>query len=662
MKLSKMGKKIISVTMAAAFVLTSFAVPWVKNAKAADLEPTVKLLGATLRVEGNESGTQSVRVGIRVDNAQNASECGIIVTNKANGKTITVSTENGNKNMYLIDTTENYVVYTVVIKDIPVNTDYADMEFTFQGIAKPIEDANPVYSDISSGKSLNNVLASIAEKSNQTLKFDTDGSILSLVKSLNMDAREDFKNESGCFVAGRDNEFVDYCTYDEINKCYVIDYTDEALNEKFSDGGFKGIGFKSPSKGEYIYRITVKADDTTYIRLIPHWNGFTGDCSKAGTIVAENEWQTKDMKIDSDGGTYCFGTGDNSTVWQGEKGCAGKYYIGALDVYKVFTDADVPEVAVPAAGWNADHTEYSIKLDENTVKPNGKCSAVKNDNGSYTIASAAGEGYEIGFSFPEEIWSEYDFRQMKIKYRNASGFTGGRVNKYGQLSPWWNAGEDNGNDGNIPDGSGEKIFSVKDEKVVDGKYFSAFRIYSVPAAATVTIESITLTGLTEHAPVTPTPEPTQRPEPPAADEPEGEGWTQIDLSGISAKSDASTGSFTDSGSLVLKGANYIEVPLGKDYTSTELVEVYITGVSYDEQQETRIWLGGRDNERITEVIKIYPGGGNAFNEKLTFTPKSDGPEKDTYNEITIVEDGKKLRDLEITSIWFREASQTDVNS
>lgn len=658
MKLSKMGKKIIAVTMAAAFVLTSFAVPRVKNAKAADTMPSVKLLGTTLRVEGNESGTQSVRVGIRVDNAQNASECGIIVTNTANNKKITVSTENGNKNMYLIDTTENYVVYTVVIKDIPVNTDYADMEFTFQGFAKPIEDANLVYSDISSGKSLNNVLASIAEKSNQTLNFASDGSILSLVKSLNMDVREDFKNESGCFVVGRDNEFADYCTYDATNKCYVIDYN----NETFSEGGFKGIGFKSPSKGEYVYRITVKADDTTYIRLIPHWNGFTGDCSGAGTIVANNEWQTKDMKINSDGGTYCFGTGNNSTVWQGEAGCAGKYYIGELDVYKVFTDADVPEVAAPAAGWNADHTEYSIKLDESTVKPNDKCRAVKNDNGSYTITSAAGEGYEIGFSFPEEIWSEYDFRQMKIKYRNASGFTGGRVNKYGQLNPWWNSGEDNGNDGNIPDGSGEKTFSVKNEKVVDGKYFSAFRIYSVPAAAAVTIESITLTGLTEHATATPTPQPTQRPEPPAANAPEGEGWTQIDLSGISAKSDASTGSFTDSGSLVLRGANYIEVPLGKDYTSTELVEVYITGVSYDEKQETRIWLGGRNNERATEVIKIYPGGGNAFSEKLTFTPKSDGPEKDTYNEITIVEDGKKLRDLEITSIWFREASQTDVNS
>lgn len=245
----RLGKKTIALVMAATVALSGFMFPSVKTAKAADPEPTVKVLGATLRTEGNTAGTQSLRVGIEVANASYASECGIRVKVKGSEKETVVSTANEKyKKLYFKDVEADKIVYSVVIENIPVSDESANTELTFQGFVKKISDGSTIESALSEGKSLNNVLEAIGKQYNQDLKFASDGSVISLVKSLDMDAREDFENKSGCFVAGRDNEFIDYCAYDETNKYYVIDYTDETLKETFSEGGFKGIGFKSPSK------------------------------------------------------------------------------------------------------------------------------------------------------------------------------------------------------------------------------------------------------------------------------------------------------------------------------------------------------------------------------------------------------------------------------
>lgn len=77
MKLSKIGKRIIAVTMAAAVFVSGIVFSPAQKIKAQSPEPTVKVLGATIRTEGNKIGTQSLRVGIEVDNASYASNCGI---------------------------------------------------------------------------------------------------------------------------------------------------------------------------------------------------------------------------------------------------------------------------------------------------------------------------------------------------------------------------------------------------------------------------------------------------------------------------------------------------------------------------------------------------------------------------------------------------------
>lgn len=260
--------------------------------------------------------------------------------------------------------------------------------------------------------------------------------------------------------------------------------------------------------GRFIFRAVVQSDADVGIY---HWNGKVHNWKSSKDL--ENGWKEIEAEFTLDDGEYAH-------FYVSTHNSKHNYKIKAYEIYRVLSDDDIPSIEPVVTGWNDDHTEYTLKLDGNTVKPNEHCSAVKNDNGSYTFSSADGQKYEIGFSFPEEIWTNYDFRQMRIKYKNAEGFAGAnRTNKYGDSYPFWNGEEDNYVNTNIPDGSGEMTFSVKDEKVVDGKYFSAFRFYDHPATSKITIESITLTGLTEHAPATPeptlspTPEPTQVPGP-----------------------------------------------------------------------------------------------------------------------------------------------------
>ena len=216
MNLSKIGKRIIAVTMTAAVVVSGIVFSPNKTIKAADTEPQVRVLGATLRTEGNKTGTQSLRVGIEVANASYASECGIKVKLKDSSNDYkVVSTKNENyQKLYSKDTTNDTVVYTVVVSNIPIDTS-VDTELIFQGFVRKISDGKTIESTVSEGKSLNNVLQAIGEEYNQTLRFASDGTILALVNSLKTDGTEEFKNKAGSFIVGRDNEFKDYCISSE---------------------------------------------------------------------------------------------------------------------------------------------------------------------------------------------------------------------------------------------------------------------------------------------------------------------------------------------------------------------------------------------------------------------------------------------------------------
>jgi hypothetical protein len=134
-------KKLMAFVMSVALVLSVLFIPEAKQAKAAD-PPSVKVLGATLRLSsGDNDGTQSMRIGIQVDNANQAYACAIQLT--VGTKTYTVATKAGKGNevqekLHSKDEANNSVVYAVVLKGIPESAYYSTI--SIQGKAWDIDD------------------------------------------------------------------------------------------------------------------------------------------------------------------------------------------------------------------------------------------------------------------------------------------------------------------------------------------------------------------------------------------------------------------------------------------------------------------------------------------------------------------------------------------
>ncbi len=154
MFISKNGKRLMAYIMSMAILLSGLIYA-PKTADAAGGEPTVTVLGATLRLSGtddNKNGYQSMRIGIKVANAENAKSCSIklalgnksyIVSTKEVGETVAggeVKTQMTN----LCEKGSDYVTYAVVIKKIPKDSFYEQVHIT--GYADAIESESEVSS------------------------------------------------------------------------------------------------------------------------------------------------------------------------------------------------------------------------------------------------------------------------------------------------------------------------------------------------------------------------------------------------------------------------------------------------------------------------------------------------------------------------------------
>lgn len=130
--------------------------------------PTVSVLGATLRTEGNKDGTQSLRIAIQVNNASKACACGIKLKVKNSQKDYTVIStyDSEYQNLYMKDEEEDKVVYTVVIQNIPEQNTSTDFEVV--GFADPLPtiNAKQFITGIST-KSVQSVLNAIRLKTTQ---------------------------------------------------------------------------------------------------------------------------------------------------------------------------------------------------------------------------------------------------------------------------------------------------------------------------------------------------------------------------------------------------------------------------------------------------------------------------------------------------------------
>ncbi len=187
------------------------------------------------------------------------------------------------------------------------------------------------------------------------------------------------------------------------------------------------------------------------------------------------------------------------------------------------------------------------------------------------------------------------------------------------------------------------------------------------ALTDVTISSVEVTYKGGNP--APTAVPTARPTPPAPATPAPDyDWTKINFDTLSV--DKTTQYITDSGSLVLNNADYIEVPLTTAQPKETTIEVYITGISYTDTQEFRVWSGQRNNSRTSNVITPNTGTyGTEFAHTIELKPQTKEDGNSDYDNVTEFShfticakyDGK-IDDLEITSLYYRVISDTTASA
>lgn len=144
---------------------------------------------------------------------------------------------------------------------------------------------------------------------------------------------------------------------------------------------------------------------------------------------------------------------------------------------------------------------YTVPLNDSTVWTNGNMTKTQNNDGTYTLATQNDnstndeDAREFGFAFPEEAWKSNDFRQVKIEYTNSNiNNIPGYVRHYGTSTVGWISSEQASwtNPDGLGQGNGTITINAEADKVVDGNYFSAVRLFGLGKGSSITIKSVTL--------------------------------------------------------------------------------------------------------------------------------------------------------------------------
>lgn len=163
------------------------------NAKASSDPATVEVLGATLRLDGN-SGTQSMRFGIKINNASQAGACGIKLTKGSKTYTIATNATDGADskkatNIFNYDSINDTVTYTVVLTGIP-ETAFSE-DIAVQGIVNQIDTTTEETSGTPVNKSVSGIVAKLQETDNSiSLK---NGNLVRTVDGVDIQLRADDK-------------------------------------------------------------------------------------------------------------------------------------------------------------------------------------------------------------------------------------------------------------------------------------------------------------------------------------------------------------------------------------------------------------------------------------------------------------------------------------
>jgi len=419
MKLSKIVKKITSISLAAALAVSGINYQPAK-AEAAEL-PVVTVLGATLSLDA-DAGKQSMRVAIQVENADNASACGMSIT--YNGKKLDFSTDDGvNNKLYDADADTNTIVYAVKIANIP-SENFKD-NFTIEGYATPIagaEEGEKVTTEAPVEKSVDGVVAAIAEKDDSINMKDSK-----LVKKV---ASLDIANVASLPSSG-DDKFIlsavadvgySVAEYDSENDCAIISTCDMEDNEASftgnnSNGSNQVIGlvykFVQGRGLDYIIETTV--DNTDNMEFIGSWAGTIAPKSS----VKDGDWVKLSYEINA-GGWWDYGYRTRTPK---------TYKLKQYDIYKVLTSGDLADTKldkgfVTLSAQNQAASDYQIQITYENDKANVSLAPIYGGYGAEYYIKTDKSVIDISeYKVVVNITSEASYPMC---FRTMNGYTNGQ--------------------------------------------------------------------------------------------------------------------------------------------------------------------------------------------------------------------------------------------
>ena len=368
MNITKSAKRLMATVMTTALALTGLVVaPKTVSAAEAGTQPQVKVLGATLRLDGT-AGTQSMRVGIQVTNASKVKDCGINLT--VGDKTKTISTENSEyQKIYDYNKEHDAVVYTAVINGIP--KDNFSTDIGVQGIITDIEE-NKSNSGEAVTKSVNSIV-DVIKKDDNTIELANNGMLVRKVDELAVNAE---KNYGSRFAISDEN-----VEYDTTKSSYKI----TSGNIVWTSGGIANV--PHGGAGKYFCELTGQSDADATLSLGRHSGASLG----SGIIQKEEKTITFNT-FEETNGAYPVYTLVSS---------AYPFFVKSFKVYKVLEQEYVeditpsyPDMTKPEGeGWKKLSLQ-NVTKDGITYHKDGDSLSVK-DVGEFDI-SLGGETIESG--------------------------------------------------------------------------------------------------------------------------------------------------------------------------------------------------------------------------------------------------------------------------
>lgn len=257
-----------------------------QKAQAASNTPTIKLLGATLRLDDTED-SQSLRIGIEISNASNVKNCGITLQT-ADGKSATVQTgPDGANNIYDYDEEQDKIIYTVALTGIkPENFDTG---ITVTGKAEPLSGGSWIDKTADTAKSVNSVVEVMKKQLGMDMQFDGAHLVATI-------ATYDFEN------------LTEHSNPEWIN-CAKLGPNEDAHSgnksmEMHPIADYGGYVFDElPSAGEYTLSAYVKKASTENDVSVKFKSALGYQCKE--TLTLTDEWQV--LKS-----TYVLGSSDTS--------------------------------------------------------------------------------------------------------------------------------------------------------------------------------------------------------------------------------------------------------------------------------------------------------------------------------------------------------------